>query len=243
MAPIPFYMIQMGTVLFGGAVKKEMWISPGYSTNTAQETNWCVRKMEWYIQSLIDVKTPLHMACQKGHFDIIEFLLDNGADVNKQEHQRMTPLHWAIYKNHSSACKLILKYKQVSNQNIESGITMSRIAKAPEIQELMEKALMKRRKVILVCLSIAFNLFKSALDTELAQKICCFCKQVPQKRYKCTRCQIAIYCSTVYIKSLTCDLGLSDAALEDSQGVLHGRVVSCEILTKYMLLIYSSKKR
>jgi ankyrin repeat protein len=92
----------------------------------------------------------LNIACQEGNVDVIEFLLDNGADINKQNHKRMSPLHLAIYKNHFSACRLILEYEQVSNQNIESGITMSRIAKSSEIQALMEKALKKRRKVILV---------------------------------------------------------------------------------------------
>ncbi len=63
----------------------------------------------------------------------------------------MTPLHYAIYQRQLAAYKLILKYEQVSNQNIESGITMSRIAKSAEIQALMEKELKNRRKVILVC--------------------------------------------------------------------------------------------
>jgi ankyrin repeat protein len=99
------------------------------------------------------------MACQNGHVDIIEFLLDNEADINKQNVNRITPLHSAIYAKKFLACKLILEYEQVSNQNIESGITMSRIAKAPEIQALMEKALKKRRKVILVCISTAINPF------------------------------------------------------------------------------------
>jgi ankyrin repeat protein len=139
----------------------------------------------------------LYVSCQEGHVDIIEFLLENGADVNKQGPSHLSPLHIAIYSKQLAACKLILKYEQVSNQNIESGITMSRIAQASDIQALLEKALKKRRKVILVCFSFGFNPFKSALDTELAQKICCFCKQVPQKRYKCTRCQIAVYCSVV----------------------------------------------
>jgi ankyrin repeat protein len=100
----------------------------------------------------------LHIACQNGHVDVIEFLLDNDADINKQvEKTRMTPLHYAIHQKQISACKLILKYEQVSNQNIESGITMSRIAKSPEIQSLLEKALKSRRKVILVCLFTAIN--------------------------------------------------------------------------------------
>jgi ankyrin repeat protein len=92
----------------------------------------------------------LHIACQKGHVDIIEFLLDNGADINKQEYQRMCPLHYSILAKQLEACKLILDYEQISNQSIESGITVSRIAKAPKIQALLEKALKKRRKVILV---------------------------------------------------------------------------------------------
>jgi ankyrin repeat protein len=101
----------------------------------------------------------LYVACFKGHVDIIEFLLKNGADANKQGPDHFSPLHIAINQKHFSACKLILEYEQVSNQNIESGITMSRIANAPEIQALLEKALKKRRKVILVCFSIAFNPF------------------------------------------------------------------------------------
>jgi ankyrin repeat protein len=101
----------------------------------------------------------LHIACQIGNVDVIEFLLDNEADINRQEHQRMTPLHCAIFNKRFSFCKLILGYEQVSNQNIESGITMSRIAKSSEIQALMEKALKSRRKVILVCFSNAINSF------------------------------------------------------------------------------------
>jgi ankyrin repeat protein len=105
----------------------------------------------------------LYVSCQEGHVDIIEFLLENGADVNKQGPKQVSPLHIAIYNKHFSACKLILKYEKVSNQNIESGITMSRIAKSSEIQALMEKALKSRRKVILVCLSLRLNIFRALL--------------------------------------------------------------------------------
>jgi hypothetical protein len=83
--------------------------------------------------------------------------MDNSADINKQGANAYSPLHGAIRMRHVEACELILKYEQVSNQNIESGITMSRIAQAPQIQSLLEKALKKRRKVILVCISIKFR--------------------------------------------------------------------------------------
>jgi ankyrin repeat protein len=71
-----------------------------------------------------------------GHVDVIEFLFKNNADINKQtEEHSMSSLHIAIYNKHLHACKIILEYKP--NQNIESGITMSWIAKAPEIQVLL----------------------------------------------------------------------------------------------------------
>jgi ankyrin repeat protein len=81
---------------------------------------------------------------------VIEFLLENDADINKLDTNLMTPLHYAIFHKHFSACELILQYEQVSSQSIESGITMARIAKSGEIQALLEKKLKKRRRVILV---------------------------------------------------------------------------------------------
>jgi ankyrin repeat protein len=92
----------------------------------------------------------LQAACAKSHLDIIKFLLDNKADVNRQNSNRLSPLHCAIVNKQFKACELILKYEEVSSQNIESGITMARIATAPEIRVLLEKTLKKRRKVILV---------------------------------------------------------------------------------------------
>ncbi len=90
------------------------------------------------------------MACEYGHLEVIKFLLYNGADINKQDNQSMSPLHWAIFTKGHDVCNLILEYEQVSNQNIESGITMSRIAQDSAIQALLEKELKSRRKVILV---------------------------------------------------------------------------------------------
>jgi cytochrome c len=40
--------------------------------------------------------TPLHIASVKGEFDIVEMLLDAGADINSEEYSKSeTPLHWA----------------------------------------------------------------------------------------------------------------------------------------------------
>jgi ankyrin repeat protein len=98
------------------------------------------------------------MASKFGHLPVIEFLLDNNADINKQDDELMTPLHLAIRSKRIDACRLILEYERVSSQSIESGITLSRAADVPEIRVLLEKAFKSRRKFILVCLLIEINI-------------------------------------------------------------------------------------
>jgi hypothetical protein len=39
--------------------------------------------------------TPLHSASREGHVDIVELLIQHGADVNKQTNNQETPLHLA----------------------------------------------------------------------------------------------------------------------------------------------------
>jgi hypothetical protein len=162
------------------------------------------------------------MACQEGHDDIVAFLLDKGADINKQENQHMSPLHYAIHEKRFETCKLILDYEQVSNQNIESGITMSRIRQVPQIQSLLEKALKKRRKVILVCHLRLINRALSILNSPkryvtFASWFLKNVTDVPDARLQYTAARYFLLFHNLGI-------GLSDATLEESQNSLHRRV-------------------
>ena len=77
--------------------------------------------------------------------------MDKGADINMKDiANTMTPMHHAIKSKHLSACKLILGYKEISSQSIESGSTLARAVDSSEIRSLLEKKLKSRRKVILV---------------------------------------------------------------------------------------------
>lgn len=40
-----------------------------------------------------DNVTALHRACSAGHLDIVEFLLEKGADVNKADYVSILPRH------------------------------------------------------------------------------------------------------------------------------------------------------
>ena len=46
----------------------------------------------------IDGATPLFVACFKGHKEIVNILIQSGADVNKADKDGNTALHWAIEK-------------------------------------------------------------------------------------------------------------------------------------------------
>jgi ankyrin repeat protein len=54
--------------------------------------------------------TALHYAVWKGHRELVELLLDSGADVNAHnvnDHWGTTPLHAAAHSNHSALVKLL----------------------------------------------------------------------------------------------------------------------------------------
>lgn len=44
--------------------------------------------------------TPLHLACQEGHHDVVKVLLDEGADITICDHSNKNALDMAIEKTH-----------------------------------------------------------------------------------------------------------------------------------------------
>ncbi|DBB01590.1 TPA: hypothetical protein ACH3X1_000238 [Trebouxia sp. C0004] len=53
--------------------------------------------------------TALHFACQTGDVSLIEYLLQNGARVDKADPYGRTPLHYCILHEHAQAAKQLLK--------------------------------------------------------------------------------------------------------------------------------------
>ena len=51
--------------------------------------------------------TPLHEAALWGREDVVQFLIDQGADIKATDKYGRTPLHWAEMRNHGKVAELL----------------------------------------------------------------------------------------------------------------------------------------
>ena len=67
--------------------------------------------------------TPLHIACQNSHTDLIKLLLDRGAKVDPKDCLENTPLHFATQKSDLQVMQLLLENKAQPNEKDKYGNT------------------------------------------------------------------------------------------------------------------------
>jgi ankyrin repeat protein len=88
-------------------------------------------------------KTALHYAAQNGHAEIVAFLLDKGADVNRPNIAGETPLHYAVGLPDPAVVNLLLARGANPNARTTDGRSPLRMATAfarlGSIQALLDK--------------------------------------------------------------------------------------------------------
>ena len=68
-------------------------------------------------------KTPLHFAAQSGIKEIVEFLIEKGADVNANNIANETPLHYAAAMRHKEVVGLLIARGAILNSGTLDGST------------------------------------------------------------------------------------------------------------------------
>ena len=68
-------------------------------------------------------RTPLHLACEKGHTGIAQLLIDHGADVSVVDNYGNTPLHDACYNGHRDIVQLLIDHGADVSVVDNNGIT------------------------------------------------------------------------------------------------------------------------
>ncbi|XP_018328199.1 ankyrin repeat domain-containing protein 49-like [Agrilus planipennis] len=75
-----------------------------------------------------DGYTPLHRACYNNHVEVVEFLLENGADISAKTLMLWQPLHSACQWNHKECVLRLIQHGADVNAASEGGQTPLHIA-------------------------------------------------------------------------------------------------------------------
>ena len=58
----------------------------------------------------VDSLTPLHLACNRGHLDVVEVLLTSGAMVNSKTTDKLSALHYAASRGFTDIVEVLLSH-------------------------------------------------------------------------------------------------------------------------------------
>jgi ankyrin repeat protein len=67
--------------------------------------------------------TPLHYASDNGFADVVQELINNGADINSKCDCEWTPLHWACQNGHPKVVQILIDHGASINEQDSSDAT------------------------------------------------------------------------------------------------------------------------
>ncbi|WP_231970353.1 ankyrin repeat domain-containing protein [Polynucleobacter necessarius] len=93
--------------------------------------------------------TPLHYACTRGHLNVAQFLVSNGADVNSLSTSGSTPLMMAVQSGNEELIKYLLDKGadlQIRNSQGLTAIDIAQIYEKPWIEDGLKSRWLKLYK-------------------------------------------------------------------------------------------------
>lgn len=88
-------------------------------------------------------RTLLYISSRNGYYDIVEFLIKLGADINARQKTGSTPLHGAAFYGHESIVKLLLENgcdPKIKNNYINGGNTAAEEANKTSIKTIISNS-------------------------------------------------------------------------------------------------------
>ncbi|CAI8010571.1 Protein fem-1 homolog C [Geodia barretti] len=89
-------------------------------------------------------RPALNAACSRGHYEVAEYLLDQGASVNATDGEQFSALHEATFNGHPRVAKLLIERGADIEKNSNDGSTALMVASAGGDVETV-KLLLERR--------------------------------------------------------------------------------------------------
>jgi len=124
--------MQTQNICLGSLVMFLLWSIPGLAQdiNSASEQGDLEQVKVWVEKDppLVDYKdkegrTPLHLASRGVHQDVLEYLVENGADVNARDSDNVTPLHSLSYRGNAEAMEILILKGAVVEVKEANGMT------------------------------------------------------------------------------------------------------------------------
>ncbi|XP_015780871.1 PREDICTED: tankyrase-2-like [Acropora digitifera] len=109
--------------------------------------NWCHQRLVAFFNSDKDFikskehgsgNTALHMACRHGHFDIVLFLLENGADIDMFNNHNNTPFFLATESLQKEICQLLIEWGAEVMKRNKSSKTAFELMRHYELKKFLQ---------------------------------------------------------------------------------------------------------
>jgi serine/threonine protein kinase len=98
-----------------------------------------------------DKRTPMHLACFKGHTPAVELFIQEEANVNCLDIDQNTPLHYASMFGHVDIVKKLLKAKAKAGLRNLKGYYPIDIAASSQIVKTIKRYFKRKKDIVISC--------------------------------------------------------------------------------------------